>query len=149
MIEMLSYGFMQKAFIAGLFIALSMACIGMVSVLRRHSMIGDHYPMPLWRASLWFVLSISPVTMAIVVAMSAFSIEVFHRTPGFGVVHCHCHVGRSVWLVCCPVVTAANFIAICSEVLFLFPTMNLACSHLFLVVVILSALFYKEYLYWS
>ncbi|PKM51205.1 MAG: metal ABC transporter permease [Firmicutes bacterium HGW-Firmicutes-7] len=41
MLEIFQYGFMQKAFLVGLLIAIITPCIGMIVVLKRLSMIGD------------------------------------------------------------------------------------------------------------
>ncbi len=153
MIEMLSYGFMQKAFIAGLFIALSMACIGMVSVLRRHSMIGDALShASLAGVALGLVLGISPVTMAIVVAIgAAFSIEVFHHFfPQASELSIAIVMSAGIGLagVLSGFVTAANFNSYLFGSIVSIPDNELwlvvICS---LVVVILSALFYKELFY--
>ncbi len=40
-IEMMSYPFMQRAFIGGLLVALCAALLGVSLVLKRYSMIGD------------------------------------------------------------------------------------------------------------
>ena len=44
MIEMLQYGFMQRAFITGILLAVIAPLIGITIVLKRMSMIGDALP---------------------------------------------------------------------------------------------------------
>lgn len=72
MLEIFQYGFMQKAFIIGILIAVITPCIGVVIVLRRMSMIGDS----LSHASLagvaaGLVAGINPVIGAVAFAVAA------------------------------------------------------------------------------
>lgn len=77
LIEMLSYDFMQKAFIAGILIAIVVPCIGVIVVLKRMSMIGD----ALSHASLagvtaGLIAGINPIIGAAVVStVAALAIE--------------------------------------------------------------------------
>jgi zinc transport system permease protein len=67
---MLRYGFVQRALIAGTFIALSCAGLGAFLVLRRFSMIGDGLAHVGFAAvALAFVLGFSPFFVSVPVVM--------------------------------------------------------------------------------
>lgn len=53
MIEMLQYGFMQRAFITGILLAVIAPLIGITIVLKRMSMIREHSLMHPWQVLLW------------------------------------------------------------------------------------------------
>ncbi|MCL2034964.1 MAG: metal ABC transporter permease [Oscillospiraceae bacterium] len=70
--EIFAYDFMQKAFLAGITLAVIIPCIGVIIVLRRLPMIGDalaHTSLAGVAAGL--LLGINPVAGAIVVSMAA------------------------------------------------------------------------------
>ncbi len=67
MIEFLSYGFMQKAFLGGIAIALSCGLIGPFLVLRRLSMLGDGLAhLAFGGVALGLLLGINPIISALI-----------------------------------------------------------------------------------
>lgn len=77
MLEIFQYGFMQRAFIVGILIAIITPCIGITVVFKRLSMIGDslsHNSLAGVAAGL--ILGINPILGAVVLSIAAaFSIE--------------------------------------------------------------------------
>jgi zinc transport system permease protein len=82
MLDMFQYGFMQRAVIVGLLIAIIAPCIGVIIVLKRLSMIGDslsHTSLAGVAAGLSF--GISPVLAAVVFSvLAAFGIEQIRKS---------------------------------------------------------------------
>ena len=81
MMEIFSYGFMQRAFLVGILLATVIPCIGVVIVLKRLSMIGDalsHTSLAGVAAGL--ILGVNPVaTAAAACIIAAFGIEAIRR----------------------------------------------------------------------
>nr|WP_330371977.1 metal ABC transporter permease [Lacrimispora aerotolerans] len=79
--EIFSYGFMQRAFLVGILLATVIPCIGVVIVLKRLSMIGDalsHTSLAGVAAGL--ILGVNPVATAAAACMiAAFGIEAIRR----------------------------------------------------------------------
>lgn len=72
LIEMLSYSFMQRAFIVGLLISVCAALVGVSLVLRKNSMIGDGLSHATFGAfAIATVLNLAPLWFAIPVVMVA------------------------------------------------------------------------------
>ena len=70
MLQILSYGFMQRALLSGIFIALACALLGLFLVLRRDSMIGHGLShVTFGGVALGLFLNIAPLMVALVVAM--------------------------------------------------------------------------------
>ena len=70
--EILQYGFMQRAFLVGLLLAVITPCIGITIVLKRMSMIGDALShSSLAGVALGFLLGINPVLGAVAVCIAA------------------------------------------------------------------------------
>ncbi len=70
MIELLSYGFMQKALLGGLAIAISCGLLGPFLVLRRLSLLGDGLAhLSFGGVALGFLLGINPLLSALVMAI--------------------------------------------------------------------------------
>lgn len=150
MLELLSYGFMQRAFLAGVLVALSVACIGMVTVLRRQSMIGDALShSSLAGVSIGLIAGVNPVGIAIVVSvLSAFGIEIFRRFfPKLSEIATAVIMSTGIGLagVLSGFVTAASFNSYLFGSLLSIPDEELLLVVVFsLVVLVLSALLYKE-----
>ena len=51
--SILQYGFMQRAFLVGILLAVITPCIGITIVLKRMSMIGDALPILRWPVLYW------------------------------------------------------------------------------------------------
>jgi len=77
MVEMLSYDFMQRAFIAGIIIAILASVSGTFVVLRRYSMISETLAhSALVGVAVGLVAGFNPLWMAVIVAIiSAWLIE--------------------------------------------------------------------------
>ncbi len=72
MIEMLSYPFMQRAFVAGLMIALLAALSGSFIVLRRYSLLSETLAhVSLVGVSIGILLGVSPLWMAVIASLLA------------------------------------------------------------------------------
>ena len=84
MMEMLSYEFMQRAFLAGLIVALLCPLVGMFVVIRRQSLLGDglgHIAFAGVTGSA--LLGINPAIGAVVLTLAAAGV-VFLRRFGVG-----------------------------------------------------------------
>lgn len=155
MFEMLSYGFMQKALAAGALIAAGMAMIGMITVLRRQSMIGDALShASLAGVALGLILGINPVGAAVIIAVvSAFAIELFrHFFPKLSEMAIAIVMSAGIGLagVLSGFVTAANFNSYLFGSIVSIPDsefwLAVICS---LLVIAISLLLYKELFYIS
>lgn len=155
MFEMFSYGFMQKALAAGALIAAGMALIGMITVLRRQSMIGDALShASLAGVALGLILGINPVGAAVVTAViSAFAIELFrHFFPKLSEMAIAIVMSAGIGLagVLSGFVTAANFNSYLFGSIVSIPDgefrLAVICS---LAVIAVSLLLYKELFYIS
>lgn len=104
--SILQYGFMQRAFLVGILLAVITPCIGITIVLKRMSMIGDALShSSLAGVVLGLILGVNPVAGAVVMCIvAALGIEAIRkksrvirrwRSPS------SCLPG-SDWLVCCP-----------------------------------------------
>lgn len=105
--SILQYGFMQRAFLVGILLAVITPCIGITIVLKRMSMIGDALShSSLAGVVLGLILGVNPVAGAVVMCIvAALGIEAIRkksrvirrwRSPS------SCLPG-SDWPVCCPV----------------------------------------------
>lgn len=104
--SILQYGFMQRAFLVGILLAVITPCIGITIVLKRMSMIGDALShSSLAGVVLGLILGVNPVAGAVVMCIvAALGIEAIRkksrvirrwRSPS------SCLPG-SDWPVCCP-----------------------------------------------
>ena len=81
MIEMLQYGFMQRAFITGILLAVIAPLIGITIVLKRMSMIGDALShASLAGVALGLLLGINPILGAMGICLfAALGVEAIRR----------------------------------------------------------------------
>lgn len=79
--EILQYGFMQRAFVVGILLAVITPCIGITIVLKRLSMIGDALShSSLAGVAIGLLLGINPVLGAVVVCIvAALGIEAIRK----------------------------------------------------------------------
>ena len=146
---MLSYNFIQRALIVGVFTGLAMAAIGMVTVLRRQSMIGDALShTTLAGVALGLVLSFNPVITAIIIAvLAAFAIELFRRFfPQFSEMAIAIVMAAGIGLagVLSGFVTAANFNAYLFGSIITIPNLEFWVVIISAIVVLLLSLcFYR------
>lgn len=79
--EILQYGFMQRAFVAGILLAVITPCIGITIVLKRLSMIGDALShSSLAGVAIGMLLGVSPVLGAVVICVvAALGIEAIRK----------------------------------------------------------------------
>ncbi|MBR1865355.1 MAG: metal ABC transporter permease [Lachnospiraceae bacterium] len=77
MLDIIQYGFMQRAFLVGILLAIIIPLIGVIVVLKRLSMIGDALShTSLAGVALGLILGIHPIVGAVIVCiLAAFSIE--------------------------------------------------------------------------
>lgn len=77
MLDIFQYGFMQRAFLVGILLAIIIPLIGVIVVLKRLSMIGDALShTSLAGVALGLILGIHPIVGAVIVCiLAAFSIE--------------------------------------------------------------------------
>lgn len=105
--SILQYGFMQRAFLVGILLAVITPCIGITIVLKRMSMIGDALShSSLAGVVLGLILGVNPVAGAVVMCIvAALGIEAI-RKKSHGILKLQfpssCPPG-SDWQVCCPV----------------------------------------------
>ena len=96
MIEMLQYGFMQRAFITGILLAVIAPLIGITIVLKRMSMIGDALShASLAGVALGLLLGINPILGAMGICLfAALGVEAIRRKiPSYH----HVNRDRTCW----------------------------------------------------
>jgi len=86
MFEMLSYSFMQNAFLAGMLIAIICAVIGCFIVLRKMSFIGDGLAhISFGGVAVGFILGIQPIISALIISvLSVFGIQKLKEIKVYG-----------------------------------------------------------------
>ena len=79
--EILQYGFMQRAFLVGILLAVIIPCIGVIVVFKRLSLIGDALShTSLAGVALGLIIGINPIIGAMAVSLvAAFSIEAIRK----------------------------------------------------------------------
>lgn len=100
--SILQYGFMQRAFLVGILLAVITPCIGITIVLKRMSMIGDALShSSLAGVVLGLILGVNPVAGAVVMCIvAALGIEAIRKKSalfGGGDLHRHVCRDRTGW----------------------------------------------------